>query len=459
MKKRNTIYLGLGSNLGDRVKYLLQAVSMLSAEIEITAEYSIYETPPWGFTDQAPFLNQVVKGTTSLTPGNLLDFLKAIEKKIGRKETFKYGPREIDIDILFFDDLIIEEENLVVPHPKFHERAFMLVPFSEIDPSFIHPTQKLEITELLIKQDYSDIKVFISKGKKPMHQTLKINDKEFIWGSRTYVMGIINMTPDSFSGDGLQTKDNSLTFALDQAKGFVDSGADILDVGGESTRPGSDPVGTQEELDRVIPVIEKLSDELDTVISVDTYKHEVAEAAISAGAHMINDVWGFKADPLMAATAAKLNVPVILMHNRSNPKTAEVQENLGGRYIGVEYKDLISDIKTELMKSVQIAVEAGISKDKIILDPGIGFGKTVDQNLELLNKTDQVRDLGYPILIGPSRKSFIGYTLNLPQDQRVEGTAAAVAVAIVRGADIVRVHDVEMMSRITKMTDAIVRND
>jgi dihydropteroate synthase/2-amino-4-hydroxy-6-hydroxymethyldihydropteridine diphosphokinase len=459
MNKSNTIYLGLGSNLGDRVKYLEQAVSLLSTEIVITAESSIYETPPWGFTDQSPFLNQVVKGTTNLTPGNLLDFLKAIENKIGRKETFRYGPREIDIDILFFDDLIIEEDDLVIPHPKFHERVFMLVPFSEVDPNFIHPTQKQKISDLLKKQDHSDIKVLISKGKKPMHQTLKINDKEFIWGSQTYVMGIINMTPDSFSGDGLHTSDDSLNFALNQARGFVDSGADILDVGGESTRPGSDPVGTQEELDRVIPVIEKLSAELDTIISVDTYKHEVAEAAISAGAHMINDVWGFKADPLMAETAAKMNVPVILMHNRSNPKTAEIQENLGGRYIGVEYKDLISDIKTELMESVQIAVKAGITKDKIILDPGIGFGKTVDQNLELLNKTDQIRDLGFPVLIGPSRKSFIGYTLNLPLDQRVEGTAATVAVAIVRGADIVRVHDVEIMSRISKMTDSIVRND
>jgi dihydropteroate synthase/2-amino-4-hydroxy-6-hydroxymethyldihydropteridine diphosphokinase len=459
MNKLNNIYIGLGSNLGDRLKYLEQALSLLSAEIEITSESSIYETPPWGFTDQAPFLNQVIKGTTELTPGNLLDFLKAIENKIGRKETFKYGPREIDIDILFLDNLIIEEDDLVIPHPKFHERAFMLVPFSEIDPDFVHPTQKQKISELMKKQDCSEIEIFISKGKKPMHPTLRIKDQDFIWGSRTYVMGIINMTPDSFSGDGLHTADSSLPFALDQARGFIESGADILDIGGESTRPGSDPVGTQEELDRVIPLIEKLASELDTVISVDTYKHAVADAAISAGANMINDVWGFNADPQMAEIAAKMNVPVILMHNRSNPKTAEIQENLGGRYIGVEYTDLISDIKTELMESVQIALDAGVTIDKIILDPGIGFGKTVEQNLELLNKTDQIRDLGYPVLIGPSRKSFIGYTLDLPQDQRVEGTAAAIAVAIVRGADIVRVHDVEMMVRISKMTDAIARND
>ena len=335
----------------------------------------------------------------------------------------------------------------------------MLVPFSEIDPDFVHPTKNKNISELLLKQDSSNINIFISKGNNLMHSNLKINNMNLVWGSRTYVMGIINMTPDSFSGDGLNSSDSPIEFALHQAKSFIDSGADILDIGGESTRPGSDSVGSQEELDRVIPVIEKISSEFDTVISIDTYKHEVAEAAVKAGANMINDVWGFNADPKMAQTVAKLGVPVILMHNRSNPKTAEIQENLGGRYIGVEYQNLIIDIKNELMESVKLARDAGIPDEMIILDPGIGFGKTVEQNLELLNKTDQIRELGFPVLVGPSRKSFIGYALDLPQDQRVEGTAATVAVAIVRGADIVRVHDVGMMVRISRMTDAIVRNE
>ena len=287
--------------------------------------------------------------------------------------------------------------------------------------------------------------------------SLQINNQKFEWGSRTYVMGILNITPDSFSGDGLHAEGDPVKSALAQARKFVNAGVDLLDVGGESTRPGSEPVGAAYEKARVLPVIKALAAEFDTPISIDTYKAEVAEAALEAGAHMINDVWGLQADPKMAALAARKKVPVILMHNRSNPKSAEVQERLGGRYIGVDYINLIEDIKSELLHSVEIAKNAGIPEEHIILDPGIGFGKTVEQNLELLNRGDEIRALGYPLLVGPSRKSFIGYTLDLPPDQRAEGTAAAVSVAIMRGADIVRVHDVEMIVRTARMTDAITR--
>jgi len=287
--------------------------------------------------------------------------------------------------------------------------------------------------------------------------SLQINNQKFKWGSRTYVMGILNITPDSFSGDGLHAGDDPVKSALAQARKFVNAGVDLLDVGGESTRPGSEPVGAAYEKARVLPVIDALAAEFDIPISIDTYKAEVAEAALEAGAHLINDVWGLQADPEMASLAARKKVPVILMHNRSNPKSAEVQERLGGRYIGVDYKNLIEDIKSELMHSVEIAKNAGIPDEHIILDPGIGFGKTVEQNLELLNRGDEIRALGYPLLVGPSRKSFIGYTLDLPPDQRAEGTAAAVSVAIMRGADIVRVHDVEMIVRTARMTDAITR--
>jgi dihydropteroate synthase len=245
--------------------------------------------------------------------------------------------------------------------------------------------------------------------------------------------------------------------ALVQARTFAAAGVHLLDIGGESTRPGSEPVGAEEENDRVLPVVRAISAELNLPISIDTYKAQVAEAALDAGAHLINDVWGLKADPEMAPLAARRGVPVILMHNRSTPKSAEVQEKLGGRYIGMKYDDLIEDIKNELLESVKLAKQAGIPDQHIILDTGIGFGKTVEQNLELLNRTDEIRQLGYPVMIGSSRKSFIGYTLDLPADQRAEGTAATVAVAITRGADIVRVHDVEMMARVAKMTDAIVR--
>jgi len=302
---------------------------------------------------------------------------------------------------------------------------------------------------------------------------LKINSKKLAlsWGTRTFVMGILNTTPDSFSGDGLMAQDDVVTTALAYAHSAVAAGVDILDVGGESTRPGADPVDAEEEMKRVLPVIRALAAVFDDVlISIDTYKADVAAAALDAGADMVNDVWGLRADPALAAVVKDFNAPVILMHNRSNPKTAEVRDRLGGRYVGVDYHDLLEDVKRELMESVAIARAAGIDHAKIILDPGIGFGKTVAQNLALLgfgktvaqnlallNRLDEIRSLGYPILLGPSRKSFIGYTLDLPPDQRIEGTAATVAVGIARGADIIRVHDITEMVRVARMADAIIR--
>lgn len=271
-------------------------------------------------------------------------------------------------------------------------------------------------------------------------------------------MGILNVTPDSFSGDGIIAKGDAVKLAVEQAREFILYGADILDVGGESTRPGSEPVDAEEEMERVIPVIEELRKNFPQVlISIDTYKAKVADAAILAGANIINDVWGFRADFEIAPVAAKYKVPVILMHNRSNPASVEVREKLGGTYLGAEYDDLLEDVKREFLASAEIAVKAGVEERLIILDPGIGFGKTREHNLELINRLGEIRSLGYPILLGTSRKSFIGFTLDLPPDQRVEGTAATVAVGITRGADLIRVHDVKEMVRVAKMTDAIVR--
>ncbi|NTW08774.1 MAG: dihydropteroate synthase [Anaerolineaceae bacterium] len=279
----------------------------------------------------------------------------------------------------------------------------------------------------------------------------------FQWGRRTYVMGIINVTPDSFSGDGTLQKGEPLESAIAKARRFIQDGADILDIGGESTRPGSQPVTEEEELSRVIPVIRSIRGETRIPISIDTYKAEVARASLEAGADWINYVWGFRADPDLAAIAHHSNAPVVIMHNRSKPVEAHLQDRLGGRYIGSVYNDLIGDIRQELLDSVEIAHAAGIPDENIILDPGIGFGKTVEQNQTLINRLDQLKDLGYPLLLGPSRKSFIGYTLDLPPADRLEGTAAAVAIGIVRGADIIRVHDVMEMTRIARMCDAILK--
>lgn len=310
-------------------------------------------------------------------------------------------------------------------------------------------------------------------------KSLKIGSHIFDWGTRTYVMGILNMTPDSFSGDGLLAVDarakvrassgkrtrstktgrgNEAAAAIEQARRFVTAGVDILDVGGESTRPGSEPLDVEQERQRVIPVIRALRSEFpDTLISVDTYKAPIAQEALDAGALLINDVWALRADPKLGLVAAEAHCPVILMHNRSNPASFEVRAQLGNAYIGAEYEDLVEDVKRELMQSVELARRAGIPDGDIILDPGLGFGKRVEHNLELIDRLAEIRALGFPLLLGPSRKSFIGYTLDLPPDQRVEGTAAAVAVGITRGADIVRVHDVEPMMRVARMTDAIVR--
>lgn len=280
----------------------------------------------------------------------------------------------------------------------------------------------------------------------------------FPWGSRTFIMGIINVTPDSFSGDGLLDEENIRKAAVEKSAFYIEEGADILDVGGESTRPGADYVSEEEEITRVVPVIKAIRDENPhIIISVDTYKSLVAAEAIKAGANWINDVWGFRADPGMGAVAAGNKVPVILMHNREKSGSAEIKQQLGGRYVGTEYDDLIGNICDELLESVALAHQSGVTDENIILDPGIGFGKTVDQNLELMDKLDKIKALGYPLLVGPSRKSFIGYTLNLPPEDRLEGTAAAVALAIDRGTDIIRVHDVGVMSRVARMTDAIVR--
>ena len=260
----------------------------------------------------------------------------------------------------------------------------------------------------------------------------------FAWGKRTYVMGIINVTPDSFSGDGLGYDAEA---ALEQALRFQDEGADIIDVGGESTRPGSTPVTVEEEKRRVIPVIRLLASRLDVPVSVDTYKREVARDALAAGAAVINDVWGLKRDPALADLAAREGAPIVLMHNQQ----------------GLDYSDLVPEALASLRASLRQALEAGVPSENVVLDPGLGFGKKPEHNLELLRRLAELKALGLPLLVGTSRKSTIGLVLDLPVEERLEGTAATVALAIANGADIVRVHDVKAMTRVARMSDAIVR--
>ncbi|MCH8744039.1 MAG: dihydropteroate synthase [Chloroflexi bacterium] len=264
------------------------------------------------------------------------------------------------------------------------------------------------------------------------------NGERLIWGRRTYVMGIVNVTPDSFSGDGLG---NDVSAIVDQALRFQEAGADFLDVGAESTRPGHQPISTEEELRRLIPPLEAIAAQVSLPISVDTYKSSIARPALDAGAVIINDIWGLKADPKLAQLAAQAGVPIILMHNQNT----------------TEYQDLLPDIFASLRHSIDTAQQAGVPQENIILDPGIGFGKTPDHNLEVLRRLGEFQSLGHPLLLGTSRKSTIGKVLDVPVAERLEGTAATVAMSIAGGADIVRVHDVKEMVRVSRMTDAIVR--
>ena len=267
--------------------------------------------------------------------------------------------------------------------------------------------------------------------------TIKCGDLEFRWGERTYVIGIVNATPDSFSGDGLSDADA----AVAQAKQFVAEGADIIDVGGESTRPDFTPVSADEELGRVLPVIERLAKELPVPVSIDTYKADIAAKAVAAGAGMINDVWGLKRDPDIAGIAAEYGVPIVITQNQRDGS----------------FGDLMPELIADLERSISVAQKAGVERNSIIIDPGVGFGKAVEQNLEIVRRLSDLKSLGRPILLGTSRKSFIGLVLDLPVEQRLEGTAASIAIGIANGADIVRVHDVAQMVRVIKMSDAIVR--
>jgi len=274
---------------------------------------------------------------------------------------------------------------------------------------------------------------------------LQFKKKTLNLSSQTHIMGVLNVTPDSFSDGGKFFK---VEDAVNQGMKMAEEGADIIDVGGESTRPGSDPVLIQEELCRVIPVIRSLFKNTDVPVSIDTYKAEVAEQALDAGAQMINDISALRFDPEMKKVASEYKVPINLMHIKGTPKN--MQKNPW-------YEDVISEITEYLNESIKIAKDAGIDPEKIIIDPGIGFGKRLEDNLNVLKNLKKLSILGCPILIGCSRKSFIGKILDLPVEERLEGSLAALAVAVMNGANIVRVHDVKESRRATSLVDAVLR--
>ncbi|MCS7254237.1 MAG: dihydropteroate synthase [Armatimonadota bacterium] len=282
-----------------------------------------------------------------------------------------------------------------------------------------------------------------------MVQWLKVGGYKLPIGKRTLIMGILNTTPDSFSGDGIY---NNVQAAVDRAMRMVEEGADIIDVGGESTRPGSMPVSVDEELRRVIPVIERLVGKIGVPISIDTYKPKVAKLAIEAGACIVNDIYGLRNEGLnegMLQVIADYKPAVIIMHMQGTPQTMQINPS---------YNDCVTEIKSFLATQAKKAVEVGLEREQIIIDPGIGFGKLLEHNLEILRRLREFKELGLPLLVGTSRKSFIGQVLNLPVEKRIWGTAASVVIAVANGADIVRVHDVAEMAQVVRLTDAVLRS-
>ena len=270
-----------------------------------------------------------------------------------------------------------------------------------------------------------------------MTEKMKIGNREFVFGKHVYIMGILNVTPDSFSDGG---KFNTMDQAMAQVEKMIAQGADLIDVGGESRRPGHQQITEEEEIERVVPVIQKIKETFDIPVSIDTYKSKVAKAALDAGADMLNDIWGFLYDEKMAELAATYDVPVCLMHNRNN----------------TEYGDFVRDVVEDLKKCLAVAEKHGVKKENIILDPGVGFGKTYEQNLAIINHLEALCDMGYPVLLATSRKSVIGLNLDLPVTEREEGTIATSVIGAMKGCDFVRVHDVQANARALKMTEAIL---
>lgn len=274
-------------------------------------------------------------------------------------------------------------------------------------------------------------------GNKGMVNKIDCGPYTLNYDQKTIIMGILNVNPDSFSDGG---KYNEMDRAVKHAVQMVEDGADIIDIGGESTRPGYTEISIEEELERVIPIIERLANEVNVPLSIDTYKGEVARQSLQAGAHIINDIWGAKRDPSMAEVAAEYKAPIILMHNRDN----------------LSYTSFLEDVVSDLQESIDMVKGAGVSAEKIILDPGIGFAKDLKGNLDMMRGLDKLVEMGYPVLLGTSRKSLIGHVLNLPVSERLEGTGATICYGIQKGCQLIRVHDVKEMTRMARMMDALM---
>lgn len=457
------VVIALGSNVGDRLNNFNEALSqMKKSGIEITRHACLYETEPAYVTDQPLFLNSAVRAVTKLGPHELLSVLKKIEKEMGRTKGIRYGPRPIDLDILFYGKYRINSEILAVPHERIFERPFVMAPLVDLLGS------DSENDTVVCWHSFSKNGLFGAWeelggesliGKDGLRRVLPVSDRLWDWSKKTSVMGILNLTPDSFSDGG---KFDSVGSAISRVKTMVSEGADIIDLGAQSTRPMATKISVEEELDRLIPVLEKILElpEIEgKMLSVDTFYSEVASEAIKKGAHIVNDVSGGKLDSDMLRVVAGLNVPYITMHMRGDPSTMQNSENL-------KYDDVCKEVGDELYECVRTAELCGVPAWKMVLDPGIGFSKKTEDNLEILMGLKRFRSeigrksLGVsraPLLIGPSRKRFLGDVCGRSSAiERDAGTVAAVTSAVLGGANIVRVHNVRDNADAVKLCDSML---
>ncbi|KAI9876977.1 MAG: trifunctional dihydropteroate synthetase [Pleopsidium flavum] len=447
--------IALGGNTGDRISNIEAACQVMDSRgIKVVRTSSAYETEAMYVVNQEPFLNGACEVETTLGPIELLDELQAVEKSLGRSKVIDKGPRNIDLDILLYDNVLLESDRLNIPHKLMLEREFVLRPLCDLIPheSLPRPLSSTSFSEHLNSLPTASKPL---STITPLASTLPPLDT-LNPARRTQIMAVLNLTPDSFSDGGVHSP-TDLTSLSQTVKSHIAAGASILDIGGQSTRPGAADVGETEELQRIVPAIKlirSMPEATKVAISVDTYRANVAAEAVKAGADIINDVSAGTMDPEMLSTAARTGKTVVLMHMRGTPETMTTL---------TDYPDgVVETVGRELLERVKAAEAAGIRKWRIILDPGIGFAKKQAQNLELLRRLDELREYeglkGLPWLVGTSRKGFIGRITDVREPrERNWGTAAAVTAAVQGGADVVRVHDVEEMAKVVKMAEAIWR--
>ena len=432
------IYISAGSNQGNRGEYLRMAAQLLAPAVKILRTSVLYLTEPWGYKPQPSFYNLVWEAETDLDPDSLLKHFKEIEKRIGRVKTLRYGPRVIDLDILLYDDRVIQSQNLTIPHAMMRERRFVLQPLCDLIPMEPDPVTKKTWFELL--------QACPEGGVEKLDETLNYEQPLINWGLRTYTMGIVNLTPDSFSGDGLMNGQNPVTGALRRCEAFLENGADILDFGAESTRPGFEEISGKTEIMRLIPVLKEVRRRFPkALLSADSRKADVIKAALDCGIDWINNT-GDSKDERFDSLCAESGKVTVLMRSEPLRKTAEEV---------LTAEKILERVRSQLLDRVTRVQKFGMKQENIVLDPGIGFGSSPSFDLEIVRQIRQISHLGYPVLLGASRKSFLGRYLRRPVEERQAGTAAVICYAILNGCDVIRVHDVKFMKDIAAMSDML----